>query len=73
MLWLVQRMLFGPVGEASRSLPDLTARELGILAPVVVLIFWIGVAPAAFLAPIERSAQFWVTMLLSLTGGSAGP
>ncbi|MEO8083780.1 MAG: NADH-quinone oxidoreductase subunit M [Ardenticatenales bacterium] len=55
MLRLVQRVFFGPPSDLSRTMPDLTLRELAILAPLVVLIFWIGLYPRAFLEPIESS------------------
>jgi NADH-quinone oxidoreductase subunit M len=46
MLWLYQRVFFGQVtNEANRSLPDLNRREAWMFAPLIVLIFWIGVYP----------------------------
>ncbi len=49
MLWLYQRVMFGPVkNEANKKLIDLNAREIGILVPLVILMFWIGVRPVAF-------------------------
>ena len=62
MLWMFQRVMFGPVTrEANRSLVDLTPREVAVLAPVLVLIVWIGVYPQPFLRTTEAS----VTQLLS--------
>ncbi|MBN1912555.1 MAG: NADH-quinone oxidoreductase subunit M [Pirellulales bacterium] len=57
MLWLVQRVFFGPLREPEHrstdettSLPtDLNARETATLAPLVVLTLWIGVWPSFFL------------------------
>jgi len=73
MLWLYQRVFFGPTSDTSRSLPDLTPREVVVLLPIVALIFWIGLVPATFLTPIERSSQFWVTMIQTLGPVAGGP
>jgi NADH-quinone oxidoreductase subunit M len=57
MLWMVQRVLFGPLREPVAAhgsedhgvVADLTMREILALAPLVVLAVWIGVAPGYFL------------------------
>ncbi|MHC4403692.1 MAG: complex I subunit 4 family protein, partial [Planctomycetota bacterium] len=56
MLWLVQRVFFGPVREPAVEhaadeppLGDLNTREILALAPLVVCIFWIGLKPGFFL------------------------
>ena len=50
MLWMFQRVVFGPVKhEENRRLGDLTLRERLVFAPLLVLIFWMGVAPQPFL------------------------
>lgn len=61
MLWLYQRVMFGPVtNEKNFKLTDLNAREIGILVPLVILMFWIGVRPVAF----TRYSEVMVTSLL---------
>jgi len=57
MLWLVQRVFFGPLKEpeqvgAHEPVKDLNFREVCALAPLVVFVFWIGIAPHHFLKPI---------------------
>ena len=50
MLWMFQRVVFGPVThEENRKLTDLSLRERLVFAPLLVLIFWMGVAPQPFL------------------------
>lgn len=50
MLWLFQKMFQGEVTQAENlGLADLTPREIALLAPLVVMIVWIGVAPQPFL------------------------
>jgi NADH-quinone oxidoreductase subunit M len=50
MLWLYQRVMFGPIKhKVNEKLIDLNAREIGILVPLVILMFWIGVRPTDFM------------------------
>ena len=54
MLLLVERVFFGPMrNDANRALPDLSVREGFVLAPILVLIVVMGVAPMPFLAPAK--------------------
>ncbi|MDP6668653.1 MAG: NADH-quinone oxidoreductase subunit M [Candidatus Krumholzibacteria bacterium] len=58
MLWMVQRVLFGPIRhEENRVLKDLTPREWGLLLPVVLLMFWIGLYPKPFLRKMDASVK----------------
>jgi NADH-quinone oxidoreductase subunit M len=52
LLKMLQLTLWGPLTkDENRGLQDLSAREVLTLAPLCVLMLWIGVAPQAFLAP----------------------
>ena len=58
MLHAVLKTLWGPLdNEKNQELPDLTSRERWILAPLVALVFWIGLAPSFFLDPMEASVE----------------
>jgi NADH-quinone oxidoreductase subunit M len=58
MLTLYKHVFFGPITNAlNRTLKDLSPREILAVAPIVVMIFWIGLYPAPFLARIEPTAQ----------------
>ncbi len=65
MLWALQRMLFGPVvHDENRHLPDLSRRELIVLAPLLACIVWIGVYPKPLLTRIETSTQALIEQTL---------
>ena len=56
MLWMFQRVMFGPVTHAeNEKLSDLTLRERLVFAPLLVLIFWMGVMPQPFLDRMQPS------------------
>src|SRR5713101_4560948 len=58
LLWMYQRVIFGEVTrDANRGLKDLTTREWAVLVPVVALIVWIGVYPAAFTGKTEATIE----------------
>jgi NADH-quinone oxidoreductase subunit M len=70
MLWMYQRVAFGTVRhEENRRLRDLDARELVTLAPILLLIVWIGVYPKPFTAMTEAS----VAGLLGVVKAKVGP
>lgn len=49
MLWLYRRLFYGPLEKADvRSMVDLSFREYLIFAPLVVLVFWMGIYPITF-------------------------
>ncbi|HYR07091.1 MAG TPA: NADH-quinone oxidoreductase subunit M, partial [Longimicrobium sp.] len=57
MLPMVQRMLFNPLSKRENSgIPDLNVREIGLLAPLVVLIILLGFYPKPFLDRMEPAA-----------------
>jgi NADH-quinone oxidoreductase subunit M len=63
MLPMVQRMLFNPLANpANRGLPDLNAREILVLAPLVVLILWIGLYPRPVLDRMEPAANLVIQL-----------
>ena len=57
MLWLVQRVFFGPLKEPADAADhiesyDLTPREITALAPLAILVVWIGLFPQMWLRQI---------------------
>jgi len=58
MLWLYQRTMFGGLDNpANQNLKDCSAREIGYLAPLLILAFWIGLYPKPFFAMIDAPVQ----------------
>jgi NADH-quinone oxidoreductase subunit M len=56
LLWMYQRVIFGELRhEENRRLPDLNAREIWTLVPILVLIVWIGVYPKPFTVVTETA------------------
>lgn len=67
LLVMTQKMFFGPLKEQWKSLPDMTTREIIIVAPLLVFMLLIGVFPqpliqAADLSVHEliRAVQKWI-------------
>ncbi|BDU74791.1 complex I subunit 4 family protein [Mesoterricola silvestris] len=58
MLWMVKRVFWGPANPDPESgtahlHADLDLREIAVLLPLVVLIFWMGIHPQTFLTQSE--------------------
>ncbi|WP_397576789.1 NADH-quinone oxidoreductase subunit M [Sphingorhabdus sp.] len=55
MLYLYRRIAFGPQANAdAAAMQDIDGREMWLLAPIAVVVLWMGVYPETFLAPIRR-------------------
>jgi NADH-quinone oxidoreductase subunit M len=50
ILYMFQKMFLGPAGEVTHhhDLKDLNWREIATVAPLLILMFWIGIYPAPF-------------------------
>jgi NADH-quinone oxidoreductase subunit M len=66
LLWALQRIIYNPLSsEANAKLPDLSGRELAVLAPLVAVILWMGLYPGPVLKRIESSAAALVEQVES--------
>ena len=55
LLWLYQRTMLGPITlEENRNLPDLSAREMTVLLPLVALAFGIGLYPKPLFDIVQK-------------------
>jgi NADH-quinone oxidoreductase subunit M len=70
ILRLLKGVLWGPA-RSDAPFPDLTLREALILVPLAVLVFWLGLYPTTFLAPIHEPVQHLLhgLPLVALKGG----
>ena len=67
MLWMVQRVYYGEVtNEKNRTLPDLSSREWLVIAPVVAMAIFMGLAPNVFLRPTAASVDKVVERLAAV-------
>jgi len=57
LLWMFQRVMYGPVREAYRALPDLSRLEVACALPLLLLTVLFGVLPQPFIAYIEPSLE----------------
>ena len=58
LTWMYQRVIFGPVThEENRSLTDLSPREIAVFAPIVALVFFMGIYPKPLLSRMEPSIK----------------
>ncbi|HBG92657.1 MAG TPA: NADH-quinone oxidoreductase subunit M [Nitrospiraceae bacterium] len=57
MLWLYQRVFFMETNQKVAGLADINLREIITLLPMIILVFWIGVYPNAFLGFMHESVK----------------
>ncbi|PLX79031.1 MAG: Fe-S-binding domain-containing protein [Desulfuromonas sp.] len=58
MLWMFQRVMFGECkNPANQDLQDLTVREIVLMLPLLVFIFWIGIFPNVFFDKMNPSLE----------------
>ncbi|MCU0820568.1 MAG: NADH-quinone oxidoreductase subunit M [Beijerinckiaceae bacterium] len=65
-LWLFARVVYGKVEKhALETIPDLSLREIAILAPLAVLVIYYGVQPNAILSMSQASVDALIAGLQS--------
>ncbi len=58
MLWMFQRVMFGKITKPeNEKLKDLSAREITIMVPMVILIFLMGIYPKLFFNKMDVSVE----------------
>ena len=58
LLWMIQRVFFGKITNAkNRGLKDLSWREIGLIAPLLFLMVFMGVYPRPFLEASQKTVS----------------
>ncbi len=71
MLWMVQRVFFGKLtNPKNKILTDLSWREIGLIAPLLFLMVYMGVYPKPFLDASKESVTAIEERLMQRTGGT---
>jgi NADH:ubiquinone oxidoreductase subunit 4 (chain M) len=55
LLWMYKRVMFGPIREENKYLPDMDMREVLLMVPIVILYVVMGVCPNYFLGKMHTS------------------
>jgi NADH-quinone oxidoreductase subunit M len=63
LLTALQRVFNGPLNERWKSFPDLTWRERCLVAPVVLLMFLLGIYPQLVLGVVDQTVVRMVGQL----------
>jgi NADH-quinone oxidoreductase subunit M len=71
LLWMVQRVFFGKItNPKNKTLKDLSWREIGLIAPLMFLMVYMGVYPAPFLNRSKESVTAIQQRILHQAGGT---
>ena len=63
LLYMFQKTMFGPLeNERNKELPDVTRREIAVFAPIIAMIFVMGLFPRPFLKATEPAVERFLTM-----------
>jgi NADH-quinone oxidoreductase subunit M len=73
LLWSYQRMALGPVHEEHRGLPDVSVREVAVLAPILALLLVFGVYPKLLTDRIDPTTTAVVEHVDPDHPANAGP
>ncbi len=71
LLWMIQRVFFGKItNEKNRTLADLSWREIGLIAPLIFLMVYMGVYPRPFLEASRASVKAIQERVMEQAGGT---
>ena len=71
LLWMVQRVFFGKItNDKNRPLADLSWREIGLMAPLLFLMVYMGVFPKPFINKADASIKAIHERVVKRAGGA---
>jgi NADH-quinone oxidoreductase subunit M len=69
LLWALQRIIYNPLDKPeNEQLTDLNWREIALLTPVIIAIFWLGIYPKPVLTRMEGATTAFVQSVESRAG-----
>ncbi len=72
MLYLYKRVVFGELTKADvKAMTDINLREAAIFAPLIALVFWMGIYPSSFINPMAPALEKVITRFHEANGGPA--
>lgn len=69
LLWMLQRVLLGPLNPEWQDIPDADRREVISLAPLVALTILVGIMPALLINTLSNSLMRIVGAVATMGGG----
>ncbi len=57
LLWMFRRVMQGKVKESLKGIKDLSLRELIVIIPIIILIFWMGIYPKTFISKMKKTVK----------------
>ncbi len=64
MLWTYQRIFLGPLNEKYKDMPEINAREVFTLVPLMVIVVFLGIYPRPFLTMAGDSIRLLSSILM---------
>ena len=62
MLWMFRRVMFGQLNRSeNQELEDLSAREIAVMAPLLIAVFFMGIYPNFFFSKMKPSIEHFLT------------
>ena len=73
MLWMLQRVVLGQPRASLESLPDLNAREISTLVPLVVGVFVVGLIPATLTTKLDSTVKSLLDRTPAIVQSASAP
>ena len=68
MLWMYQRVLYQSLNTKWEALKDLNVREVIVLMPLIIIVFWVGMYPETFQSYMHASVKALIEQVNNAAG-----